>query len=142
MNAPKQLKVTPKVWHAVKEDSQTPRYQSMSKTQRQERLGKKHKVSYTTVYNVENSDSYLEYLESHAPSALEWYRENEDMCEDCESPVVAELKMSDVVELALLDFENHLRFKRLNQRVAFYKFVAFASAISLVVVTAYFTLVS
>lgn len=68
MKAPKQLKVTPKVWRAVKEDLNSKNYKKQSE------LMHRHGISLSTITNIGETDTYLEYLKKHAPSALKWYK--------------------------------------------------------------------
>lgn len=82
----------------------------MSKTLRQERIGKKHNVSYTTVYNIEHTDSYLEYLESHAPSMVKWYKKTGNRKS-------AETALSEIEKMMIENMAENFSLRYVNRRL-------------------------
>lgn len=111
MKAPKILRVTPQIWSQVKEDLKKPHYQKMTKTARQIAIGKKYALSDTTVYNIDNSSNYMDYLKKFAPSAVKWY---ESVEKKSSSKKMIEIPLDEFLELMASDFVNKLMIRRLK----------------------------
>lgn len=123
MEKPKSLKVTPEVWEAIKSDLQKEYYQKMGKTMRQLKIGKKNKVSETVVYNVDNTETYLDYLKAYAPASIAWYLDEEPQNEEesVEEERIVKVPMYKLVRIMIHDMTQELHIDFLQSEVKFYK---------------------